>query len=321
MRVESWDVATERRESVYDLIDYKGCWQSALAPDGRIFACMKFEGEGVGLKLLDVETQKPVYENKKFNEFPAWGNRGEIVFSPDGSLMLAMVGGKTIAYDLVQRHEVAMHGDLSNMIASTVTFVGSSKVAFECGGGKAQANGAMMYTMCLDSFPNGDKLGKFPLGSQWVRGISQGDSVLMGPAGDNAAILIDPATGTIQRAFRLSQVHLYGPALASESAKGGVALKEAPTGNPVTVDTAGGALTGLKAGDFSSDGKFLAYSHSSRGTLWDLEQHKQVSMLRPFSGLRFDEQAAAAPDYVVPEAGREPAAGCAHGNADAGCSL
>jgi hypothetical protein len=112
----------------------------------------------------------------------------------------------------------------------------------------------------------------------------------VGPAGDNAAILIDPATGTIQRAFRLSQVDLYGPALASESSKGGVALKETATGNPVTMDLPISPLRGLEAGDFSGDGKFLAYSHSSRGTLWDLEQHKQVSLLRPFSGLRFDDQ-------------------------------
>ena len=294
-RVESWDLASQKRDSTHDLIDYRGCWVSALAPDGRTFACMKIENTGdyepsVGLTLLDVETEKPIYENKKFNEFPGWGNSGEIVFSPDGTLMLALVGGKSFAYDLTQRHEIAMHGDLGNMIASKVVFVGSSKVAFGCGTGKAQSNGAMVYTMCLDSFPNGDKLGKFPIGDQWVRGISQGDSVLVGPAGDNAAILIDPATGTIQRAFRLSQVDLYGQALASESSKGGVALKENATGNPVTVDLPISPLRHLAAGDFSADGKFLAYSHSSRGTLWDLELRKQVSLLRPFSGLRFDEQ-------------------------------
>ncbi len=289
-RVESWDIVAQKRESAHDLIDYKGCLESALAPDGRTFVCMKFEGEGVGLTLLDVETEKPFYVNKKFNEFPAWGNDAEIVFSADGGVLLALVGGRSFAYDLTQRHEIAMHGDLSSMIASKVTFVGSSKVAFECGNGKAQSNGAMIYTMCLDSFPGGDKLGKFPIGDQWVRGISQGDQVLVGPAGDNAAILIDPATGTIQRAFRLPQIDLYGPALASESAKGGVALKEAGAANPVTVDLPIGPLRTLAAGDFSGDGKFLAYSHSSRGTLWDLEQHKQVSLLRPFSGMRFDDQ-------------------------------
>lgn len=294
-RVELWDIATQKRESVHDLIDYRGCWDSALAPDGRTFACMKIEDTGgyeasVGLTLLDVETEKPIYENKKFNEFPGWGNRGDIMFSPDGTLMLVLVGGRTFAYDLTERHEIAMRGDLGNMIAWKAAFVGNTKIAFACGSGKAQANGVMVYTMCLDSFPGGDKLGKFPIGNQWVRGISQGDSVLVGPAGDNAAILIDPATGTIQRAFRLSQVDLYGQALASESAKGGVALKETSTGNPVTLDLPISPLRYLTAGDFSADGKFLAYSHSSRGTLWDLEQHKQVSLLRPFSGLRFDDQ-------------------------------
>jgi WD40 repeat protein len=291
MRVESWDIATQKRESVHDLIDYRGCWVSALAADGRTFACMKLEDTGgVGLTLLDVETEKPIYENKKFNEFPGWGNRGDIVFSPDGTLMLALLGGKTFAYDLTQRHEIAMHGDLGNMIAWKAAFVGNTKIAFACGNGKAQANGAMLYTMCLDSFPGGDKLGRFPIGDQWVRGISQGDFVLIGPAGENAAILIDPATGTIQRAFRSSQVDLYGQALASESSKGGVALKETSAGSPVTVDLPVSPLRPLAAGDFSADGRFLAYSHSSRGTLWDLEQNKQVSLLRPFSGLRFDDQ-------------------------------
>lgn len=289
MRVESWDIAIGKRESAHDLIDYRGCWMGELAPDGRTYVCMKLE-HGVALTLLDVETDKPVYEDKKFNEFPGWGNRANIVFSPDGASMLVLVGGKTFAYDLTQRHEIAMHGDLGKMIATKAVFVGNSKIAFGCGNGQKQDNGTIVYSMCLDSFPGGDKLGRFPIGNQWVREVAKGDSVVVGPAGDNAAILVDPATGTIQRAFRSAQVDLYGEALASESSKGGVVLKDAGAASPVAADLPISPLRPLAAGDFSADGKFLVYSHWSRGTLWDLEQRKQISLLRPFSGLRFDDQ-------------------------------
>jgi hypothetical protein len=289
-RVESWDVPAQKRVSMHDLVDYRGCIVSGLAPDGRTYACLKYENQGVGLSLLDVESEKVFYEDKKLNEYPGWGNHAKIVFSPDARTMLAIVGGRSFAYDLSERKQIPLHGNLSSLIAARVAFVGSNKLAFECGAGQAQKDGAMLYTMCLDSFPAGDKLGKFPIGDQWVRDITQGDQVLMGPAGQNAAVLVDPASGTIQRAFRVPEVDLYGQTLVTETAKGSIALKEAGATGIETVDLPISPLSSLAAGDFSSDGRYLAYSHESRGSVWDLGQHKQVSLLHPFSSMRFDAQ-------------------------------
>jgi len=290
MRIESWNILSQKRESAHDLVDYRGCLVSSLSPDGRTFTCLKERDQGVGLSLLDVDSEKVFFENKKFNEFPGYGNRAEIVYSPDGRTMLALVGGSSFAFDLSSRKPIGLHGHLSNLIANRVVFAGNNKLAFQCGDIQSQKDGAIFYSMCLDSFPGGEKLGKFSIGDQWVRSISQGEQVLMGPAKENAALLIDPATGIIQRAFRLPQIDLYEKALVSETAKGGVALKESPTSPLETVDLPISPLPPVSAGDFSISGNYLAYSQLSRGSIWDLTKQAQVSLLRPFSGLHFDDR-------------------------------
>jgi predicted hotdog family 3-hydroxylacyl-ACP dehydratase len=290
MRTESWDIASQRRESVHDLVDYRGCLVSSLSPDGKTFACMKEQDQGVGLSLLDVDSGKVFYEKKRFNEFPGYGNRAEIVYSPDGKTMLDLVDERSFAFDLIGRKPIGLHGHLSNLLATRAVFAGNNKLAFQCGDSQTDKDGAILYFMCLDSFPEGEKLGKFPIGDQWVRSITQGDQVLMGPARENAALLIDPTTGNIQRAFRLPQIDLYGQALVSETARGGVALKESPAAPLQAIDLPISPLPPVAAGDFSSDGRYLAYSQSSRGSIWDLTKHTQVSLVRPFSGLRFDDK-------------------------------
>ena len=60
MRVETWSVATHERESVHELIDYKGCPVHSLSPDGRTYVCINSGEKGIGLTLIDVERQKPV---------------------------------------------------------------------------------------------------------------------------------------------------------------------------------------------------------------------------------------------------------------------
>jgi WD40 repeat protein len=289
-RVESWDIASMKRESIHDLVDYRGCIESSLSPDGKAFVCLRAEGEGVGLSLLDIETEKPFYENKKFNEFPGWGNHAAIVFSPDGKTLLVLVGGRSFAFDLVQRKPIPLRGHLSNLFAARVAFAGSNKIVFACGDSQIDKQGGVLNPFCLDSFPDGEKLGKFVLGDQWMRSITQGDQVLIGPAKESAALLIDPATGKVLRAFHAPQVDVFGEALVSESAKGGVAYKEGSASSVETVDLPISPLRPIAAGDFSSDGHYLAYSNSSRGSIWDIEGRKQPLLVRPFTGLRFDSQ-------------------------------
>jgi hypothetical protein len=289
-RVESWDIASMKRESIHDLVDYRGCIESSLSPDGKTFVCLRAEGQGVGLSLLDVDTEKPFYENKKFNEFPGWGNRAEIVYSPDGKTLLVLVGGRSVAFDLLQRKPIPLHGHLSTLMAARTAFAGSNKIVFACGDSQVDKQGGVLNPFCLDSFPDGEKLGKFFLGDQWIRSITQGDQVVIGPAKESAALLVDPATGKVLRAYHAPQVDLFGDALVTESAKGGLAFKEASASVVETVDLPVSPLRPIAAGDFSLDGHYLAYSNSSRGSIWDIQERKQPLLVRPFAGFRFDDQ-------------------------------
>ena len=76
LRVETWEIASGKRTGVKELVVYDGCRESMLAPDGKTLVCMtmveKGESMHVGLKLIDVESGKPFYENPKFYE-PGFG--------------------------------------------------------------------------------------------------------------------------------------------------------------------------------------------------------------------------------------------------------
>src|SRR5208283_115112 len=55
MRVEKWNVASGKRESFHELVDYDGCSQTSVSPDGRTFVCLTMGKAGWWLKLSDVE--------------------------------------------------------------------------------------------------------------------------------------------------------------------------------------------------------------------------------------------------------------------------
>jgi hypothetical protein len=290
MRVERWSIATRQRESVHELIDYKGCPVNSLSPDGKTFVCIRSGENGIGLTFIDVDSEKIYYENKKWDEYPPSWESVKIKYSPDGRTMLLLAGHKAMAYDLEKRMSIGLSGALKDLYAGDVDFVGSNKLVFNCGNGQQQKNSVMLWPMCLSSFPTGEKLGKFQLGDQWVEQIAHGDGLLVGPLGDNAAVLIDPATGKLQAGFRLNAVDVYDQTFATESSGGGVGIAEIGKTGHELVQLPTRPLPPISSAGFSADGQFLAFSHGSRGSLWDLEQQKQVALMRPFTTVRFDDQ-------------------------------
>jgi hypothetical protein len=58
MRVERWNVATGKRENFFELVDYEGCPQTSLSPDGKTFVCLSSPTHGIWLKMMDVDTGK-----------------------------------------------------------------------------------------------------------------------------------------------------------------------------------------------------------------------------------------------------------------------
>jgi WD40 repeat protein len=303
MRVERWDVASGKRDSYFELVDYKGCPQTSLSPDGKTFVCLSTTQRGVWLKLMDVETGKLLYDNKDFYvallDVHPWTviaryvlapEVGTVAYSQDGQMMIVAAGIKAMAYDLVARKQLGIGRELSGMVQGKIAFVDSNKVVFDCDIGAKNYNDHTTFKMCETTFPDGFPIHDFQLGYQWMDTVAHGNHVLVGPLRDSASVLVDPSTGKASAAFKLDALDLFDQTIASETATGGVTVGEVGSQKMESVDLPTSPMPELSAAEFSPDGRYLAFSNRSRSAIWDLNAQKQVALMRPFRAIRFGDQ-------------------------------
>jgi len=303
MRVERWNVATGKRENFFELVDYEGCQQTSLSPDGKTFVCLSMTRRGVWLKLMDVDTGKRFYDNKNFYEavlgvqpweaivrFAYAPEVGTVAYSQDGRTLVVSTGTKAMAFDLAARKPVSMGRDLSNIVQGKMAFVDSDKLVFSCDIDFKNLNISDTFKMCETTFPEGNPIHNFQLGYQWLDSVAHGNHVLIGPTRDGASALVDPSTGKASAAFKLEALDLYDQTIASETAAGGVTVGELGSQKMDSVALPMSPMPGLPAAEFSPAGRFLAFSNRSRSVVWDLNAQKQVALMRPFQAISFDDQ-------------------------------
>ncbi len=303
MRVENWEIATRKRESYHELVDYEGCPQTSLSPDGKTFVCLSVTRGGVWLKLSDVETGKRFYDNKNFYEanpfIQPWMNViryliepwiGTVAYSQDGRIMMIATGSKAMGYDLSQRKPISLGNDLNQLQEGYMAFVDSDKLVYLCEVDTDPKTGNSLYKMCESTFPSGFPINSFKLGQQWMESVTKGNHVLVGPLNENAAILVDPSKGKASAAFKLDSLDIYDNLVASETERGAVAVGELGGQHMDSVDLPVNPMREGIVAAFSPDGRFLAYSGRSRSSIWDLTAQKQVGLMRPFTSVRFDDQ-------------------------------
>jgi outer membrane protein assembly factor BamB len=160
---------------------------------------------------------------------------------------------------------------------------------FDCDwGGKLNGD---LYTLCENTFPNGDPVNTFKLGGgQWIWPITRGNHLLIGPLRDNAAVLIDPSTGKPSAAFKMDSMDIYDNLIASETERGAVAVGELGGQHMDSAELPVSTMRGNLEAAFSPDGRFLAYSDRTRSSIWDVNAQKQVALMRPFEAVDFDDQ-------------------------------
>ena len=123
LTVEKWDVSSQARAWVHQIVLPKPCRQTALSPDGGVLACLDQEN---GLNLLDSSTGNAVFSKKEFipwyqaQTFPAFpgagppgGGPAEMIgmqFSPDGRYFVACRGPSNIAVDLTTYKPISLPG-------------------------------------------------------------------------------------------------------------------------------------------------------------------------------------------------------------------
>ena len=303
MRVERWDVATGKRENYFELVDYKGCPQTSLSPDGKTFVCLSTSDHGVWLKLMDVDTGKLFYDNKNFYEavleahpwvavvrYAINPEVGSVAYSQDGRTLIVAAGIKSMAFDLVKRKPISMGGNLSGIVEGRMAFVDSDKLVFSCDIDAKKFNTTDTFKMCETTFPNGNPIHDFQLGFQWMDSVAHGNHVLIGPTRNSSSVLVDPSTGKASAAFKLDALDLYDQTIASETASGGVTVGELGSQKMDTVELPISPMPELASADFSPDGRFLAVSNRSRSSIWDLKAQKEIALMRPFRSIRFDDQ-------------------------------
>ncbi|MGD0358182.1 MAG: M48 family metalloprotease [Terracidiphilus sp.] len=303
MRVERWNVASGKRENYFELVDYEGCPQTSLSPDGKTFVCLSTTKGGVWLKLMDVDTGKLFYDNKNFYEalfgvhpwaaivrYVAAPEVATVAYSQDGRTMIVAAGIKSMAYDLVEHKPISMRNDLSGIVQGRMAFVDSDKLVFSCDTDTKKFNISDTFKMCETTFPDGSPIHDFRLGYQWMDSVAHGNHVLIGPVRDSTSVLVDPSTGKASAAFKLEALDLYDQTIASETASGGVTVGELGSQKMDAVDLPMSPMPELAAAEFSPDGRYLAFSNRSRSSIWDLNAQKQVALMRPFRAVRFDDQ-------------------------------
>lgn len=302
LRVEEWNIATQKRLSVHEVVFPKGCQQTALSPDGKLLLCAGIEFRGdfpkVYLDLLNVETGTPAYENNAFYAPGIMGTEGQfreldyesltggdvvsLAFSGDGRYMMLSAGTTTMAYDCTDRHPIALGGNLQHLYRLPFAFVGSDRVVL--------LNTFDPMKSGIYDFPKGARLQPFSMGREYLEKVTAGDAVIIRPLKDYAAGILDIHTNKFIIATKAEPLDLNGHLSASESVSGGIELANFAGSTPTQqkLDLPVSSLGSLTASGVSPDGKYLTVSGRTRGAMFDLTTGHQVMLIRPFSGAYID---------------------------------
>lgn len=299
LHIEKWELASGQPVNVTDSVDYAGCVQTSLSPDGSALACVSYNGETVWLKLADVSTNSMLYQNLHFFDHAYGAADTNVAMNPnsnfqalmrwsrDGRYFVAASGTAGMAYDLKQRKTVQLEKALSGLAQERFAFVGSDKLVSTCDWNYKTGAAGETYKMCYTTFPGGQKLGTFQLPRGWLTGVTAGNWLLFGPAKNAAAVFVDPATGKPRGELKLETADLAGDEFASEPQKGGIAVGSLK-GEMSEADLPATPLAALEASAFSLNGRYLAVSDRARGAEWDLSTGQRIAVTRPFRAAAID---------------------------------
>lgn len=295
LRVEKWDVASGQRTSIHQLT-IPECYQSELSPSGAYLGCID---EEFGLKLVDVETNTVLLNRKQFYVFTDYfafyqyyfaritGEKIRIFdmkFSPDDRYFMAGHSDSFVAYDLKARSEAKLSWRIHELGRISFAFVAPDELD-----GLRYAGSNDMRLVRL-SFPSGEKLDEFKVQADgWLSRSENRDAVLMRPAAAYPVGIVDLKSKKIAQAFKNPAFAVYGQVYAGEQSSGEVALFNIADNKMLgKLKLPEGLLGTSKISVFSADGKWLAVSQGSRGSLWKLEDGQRVFLSHAFDGALFE---------------------------------
>jgi WD40 repeat protein len=307
LRIEKWDVASGKRTSINQLT-IPECYQSELSPNGNYLGCID---EEFGLKLVEVATNTVLLERKQFYRFSNYFDWYryylarladdhirifDMKFSPDERYFIAGHFDSFAAYDLKERIEAKLSWRIHELGRLSFAFAGPDE--FD---GLRYAGPNDMRLVRL-RFPSGEKLDEFKVQADgWLSSSQNRDALLMRPAAAYPVGIIDLTSKKITQAFMNPAFAVYGGIYAGEQNSGEVALFSTADSKMIGKLKLPESLLGrARTSVFSPDGKWLAVSQGSRGSLWNLENGQRVFLARGFNGALFEN------DQLITEFAQDP---------------
>jgi hypothetical protein len=314
LRVETWNVATRRQESIHEIVVQKDCWQSRLSPDGRTIAC--FDPE-ITVSLIDVETGAIKFQKKNFFQVSATTaltmiilggdlNDGEVVtmgFSPDGRYFAAghrsPFGGTdgVLVYDMQTGAQLAPKGDARKHIATNFVFTGPTTMV--------AVNPDNQTQSALITLPAAEITGPMALMNANLAAATRGNYLFVRPMQKYAVGVLELAKGVATKGLPTPAIDVYDDVFAAERGNGELGLYNFANNQLTTqINLPPSALGRLRAAAISPDLKWIAFSERTRGGVWDLTSGKRLVHMRGFRGAAFDQAGQLAVD--LPRYREEP---------------
>lgn len=310
LRVESWNVAEQKQQSVREMYVRDRCLQLELSPDGKALGCL--EGD-FDLTLYNVATGDQIFQKKSFykpnfldlfrlqlisllsdddNEFEfEFVNMG---FSPDARYFVA--GQRNLVYtafgtlnaevaaaavDLTTNASISLKGNVKKLLVGQFAFTAPDKLL--------AVNSEDFRKSVLVSFPGGEVLEQFPLKGN-LSNVARGNFVVIRPINNFRAGLFNLDTKKIVLANNQAAIDVYDKVFAAERLNGEIGLYNvADNSLAAKLVLPRNPLGNLRASAVSPDMKWLAVSERSRGAVWDLTKGERKFHIFGFRGAHFAE--------------------------------
>jgi WD40 repeat protein len=316
LRVEGWNIASQKRTSVHELVVQEGCAESLLSPDGKTMACLVKRNGNSGseflsptdfdLEILDVASGEAIFTRKRFIELSLNNpyflifmllrelSKASIVswaFSPDARYLVAASTDGVLAVDLVTKGPITLRGPLKDMLKGNFAFLSADRVVAE--------NSENPVRSAILKFPSGELISSIAIGHQALDASAQGNYALLRPVKDALVGVMDAKTGKGVLALKqTSAIDLYNQIYMAQAATGEVGLFDlAGSKFAVKAELPVGPLGPLRTQVVSPDLRWLAVAGDSRGAVWDLSTMKRLYFSRGFRGAFFDGNAAVYVDF------------------------
>jgi WD40 repeat protein len=289
LRVETWEIASQKRTSVHEMVLRESCLQSTLSPDGRYLACLDKE---FALQLLEVSSGKELASRKDFFQLSSLnillffilaldGNSNlqlaRLTFSPEGRYFLAGTAKTEFAYDLAASHDIKVPSSIRNAMHGEFTFVDSERIL-----GLNSFNPAKSPLL---KFPTGEHLQDVGLAYALnLQPTAHGKYVAIGPLKTGKRGFIDPTTGKLNGIVKENAGDIFDNTVIYEELDGRILLIDVPSAKILArAQLTQSHLGNNRAIAVSDDFNWLAASTGSRGALWDIPHNARVQHVRAFT--------------------------------------